>query len=96
MGNDRIEQPEVKKPEQPAKTQAKPLTQILDEMVETGTPVEIERYGQRFQILPATPENTTTSGNKLDNLIERPYLNCDPDDIVHLDWSTEWRSHDLS
>jgi len=29
------------------------------------------------------------SGNKLDNLIEHPYLKCEPDDIVHLYWSTD-------
>ena len=72
------------------------LSQILDEILETGTSIEIEHHGQRFQIVPVTSENTKNSGNKLDNLIERPYLKCDPDDIVHLDWSTEWRMHDLS
>ncbi len=72
------------------------LSQILDGILETGTSIEIEHHGQRFQIVPVTFENPVDSGNKLDNLVERPYLKCDPDDIVHLDWSTEWRTHDLS
>lgn len=72
------------------------LSQILDELLETGDSLEIEHHGQRFQIFPVTSENPVNSGNKLDNLIERPYLKCDPEDIVHLDWSTEWRPHDLS
>jgi hypothetical protein len=72
------------------------LSQILDEIQESGDSIEVEHHGQRFRILPVTSEALVNSGNKLDNLIERPYLSCDPEDIVHLDWSQEWRTHDLS
>jgi prevent-host-death family protein len=59
---------------------------VLDEVLETGTPVEIERRGQRLRIIPAAPTS------RLDRLIRRPrYLKVDPESIVHLDWSDQWR-----
>jgi len=59
---------------------------ILDEVLETGIPIEIERRGKILRIIPAAPRS------KLDNLKPNPgYLCCDPEDVVHLDWSGEWR-----
>ena len=59
---------------------------ILDEVLETGRPVEIERRGKILKIIAARPRS------KLDNLKPNPgYLRCDPEDVVHLDWSGEWR-----
>ena len=59
---------------------------ILDEVLDTGTPVEIERRGQRLRIVPAE-----TKG-RLERLIPRPgYLKVDAESIVHLDWSDQWR-----
>lgn len=59
---------------------------VLDEVLETGTPVEIERRGQRLRIVPAEPQR------RLERLVQRPrYLKVDPESIVHLDWSDEWR-----
>jgi antitoxin (DNA-binding transcriptional repressor) of toxin-antitoxin stability system len=59
---------------------------ILDEVLETGVPVEIERRGKILRIVPGEPRD------KLDNLTPRPdFLRCDPEDLVHLDWSGEWR-----
>ena len=64
---------------------------ILDEIVKTGVPVEIERNGNKLKIFPEEQVN------KLGNLIKRPsYLKCDPNEIVHVDWSNEWKPHDLS
>lgn len=62
------------------------IYRILDQVLETGVPVEIQRRGKRLRIVPVSmPE-------KLDNLKKRPgFLKCDPEDIVHLDWSGEWR-----
>ncbi|ODS31300.1 MAG: hypothetical protein SCARUB_03593 [Candidatus Scalindua rubra] len=62
---------------------------ILDQVLETGIPVEIKRHGHRLKIVPVD------SVNKLCSLIERSYLKCDPDEIVHLDWSREWKPNDL-
>lgn len=62
------------------------IYRILDQVLETGVPVEIERRGKKLKIVAVeTP-------SKLDNLVARPdFLKCDPEDIVHLDWSQEWR-----
>lgn len=65
------------------------LSQILDEILKTDDSIEIEHQGQRFQVIPVNVETSAKVGNKLDNLIERPYLLCEPEEIVHLDWSKE-------
>lgn len=65
------------------------IYRILDKVLETGVPVEITRKGRRLKISSEEP------ANKLANLKKRPYLKCDPEEIVHMDWSKEWKSHDL-
>jgi hypothetical protein len=58
---------------------------ILDQVLETGVPVEIERKGQLLKISPVAPQS------KLANLKRRDgYLLVDPDEIVEMDWSGEW------
>jgi hypothetical protein len=64
--------------------------QILDQVLETGTPVEIERRGQQLRIVPAEGAVTRTPG-RLARLKARRYLQCDPEVLVHIDWSREWR-----
>jgi hypothetical protein len=61
------------------------LYRILDQVLETGIPVEIERRGKILKIMPAEPRS------KLTNLKPRPYLLSDPEDLVEMDWSGEWR-----
>jgi hypothetical protein len=63
---------------------------ILDQVLETGTPVEIERRGKRLRIAPAEGAATRTQ-SRLARLKTRPYLRCDPEVLVHIDWSREWR-----
>ena len=59
---------------------------ILDRVVDTGQPVDIQRRGRRLRLVPGEP------ASKLSRLASRPeYLRADADDIVHLDWSGEWR-----
>lgn len=59
---------------------------ILDRILETGEPVEIERKGKKLRIVPAEPRS------KLDNLVRRDdYMRDDPDSYVHIDWSKEWK-----
>ncbi len=61
------------------------IYRILDRVLETGRPVVIERRGKILRIVPyETP-------GKLANLAPRAYLEGDPEEIVHLDWSGEWR-----
>ncbi len=62
------------------------IYRLLDQVLETGQPLEIERRGQRLRITPAT------SVKKLDRLKARPdFLRTDPDELIHMDWSNEWR-----
>lgn len=61
------------------------IYRVLDEVIETGVPLEIERKGTILQIVPEEPRK------KLDRLKPRAYLRSDPEELVHLDWSREWR-----
>ena len=55
--------------------------EILDEVLETGIPIEIDKDGQRLRVVPVV------GGNKLDNLIARPHaISGDPSDIVDIRW----------
>ena len=61
------------------------LYRIVDGVLETGVPVEIERRGRKIRIVPVRPKS------KLENLVKRPgTIVGDPEGIVHLDWSDEW------
>jgi hypothetical protein len=61
------------------------IYRLLDQVLETGVPLEIERRGKRLKVvLVEIPD-------KFANLVARPdFLKCDPEDVVHIDWSAEW------
>lgn len=62
------------------------IYRLLDEVLETGIPLEIQRKGQRLRLAPIEPRS------KLDRLELRPdFFKGDPEDLVHLDWSNEWK-----
>ena len=61
------------------------IYRILDQILETGVPVEIERKGRVLKIVPVTPPS------KLGNLVARDCIPGDPEELVQIDWSTEWR-----
>jgi hypothetical protein len=61
------------------------IYRILDQVLETGIPVEIERRGKILRIVPPSPSS------KIARLESHDYLTCDPEEIVHVDWSREWR-----
>jgi len=62
------------------------LYRVLDRVLATGVPVEIERGGKLLRIVLAEP------ADKLKRLRSHPeYLACDPEEIVHLDWYSEWK-----
>ena len=63
---------------------------VLDQVLETGIPVEIERHGRRIRIVAAGPRRSPAPG-RLQKLKRRRYLRCSPDILVHVDWSREWR-----
>ena len=59
---------------------------LLDQVVKTGTPVEIERKGKRLLISPAEKHRN------LDCIEKHPdFIVGNPDDLVHIDWSSEWK-----
>lgn len=63
------------------------IYKILDQVLETGVPVEIVRGQRRLKIVPADE----AGGGKLARLKRHPNaLVGDPEELVHLDWSTEW------
>jgi hypothetical protein len=60
---------------------------LLDEVLETGKPLEIERNGK---LLVIAPKAVKRKGSKLDNLPQRGFIIGDPDELIHIDWSSEW------
>lgn len=59
---------------------------ILDEVLATGQPVEIERNGRRLLIVADDrPSRLARLVNRSDVVVG------DSADFVHLDWSSEWR-----
>jgi len=56
----------------------------LDEVIETGLPVEIVRKGVVLKIVLDQPPS------KLARLKKRSLFVGDPDDILGMDWSSEW------
>jgi prevent-host-death family protein len=64
------------------------IYRILDQVLETGVPVEIVRRGKTLRIVP-TEEHRAS---RLENLPDRhEVIAGDPEELVHLDWSKQWR-----
>ena len=64
------------------------IYRLLDDVVENGKPIIVNRKGHLLKIVP---EQT---GGKLAQLSKHDCIKGDPEDIIHMDWSGEW-SHDL-
>jgi hypothetical protein len=58
---------------------------ILDQVLETGTPVEIKRKGRTLKIVSEKPAKKTS------RLIRRNVIRGNAEDLIHQDWSTEWK-----
>lgn len=60
------------------------LYKLLDEVLETGIPLEIRRNQRLLRIVPVEPVD------RLDRLIRRPdVIVGDPEELVHLEWETD-------
>lgn len=62
------------------------IYKLLDEVLNSNVPLEVERKGKRLIIIPAG------ASSKFDLL--EPHTECisgDPEDLVHTDWSQEWK-----
>jgi len=58
---------------------------LLDEVLETGRALEIERNGKILVIAPKEKESIW------DRLPRREgAIIGDPDELIHIDWSSEW------
>ena len=67
------------------------LYKVLDEVIKTQQPIEINRNGQIIKLVLEEKKNR----GKLINLKPHPKtLAGDPDDIVHMDWSSHWQGED--
>ncbi len=62
------------------------LNDILDRIIESGIPVEIERKGHKLKIVPEKPVS------KLSLLEKHDVINGDPEKLVSIDWSDTWNS----
>ena len=62
------------------------ILRLLDKVVKTGIPVEIERKGKHLLVSPVRKYRN------LSCLEEHPdFIVGNPDDLVHMDWSVEWK-----
>ncbi|CAD5910961.1 Antitoxin [Planktothrix tepida] len=60
------------------------LDNLLDEILRTGIPLEIDRGGKRLRIVPVEKLE------KLQNLVYRPHVILgEPDDLIDLNWEQE-------
>jgi len=67
-----------------ASTLRENIYKLLDQVLETGQPLEIERKGKLLKIIPGEKPA------KMSSLAKHDCLTGDPESIVHLDWSGEW------
>jgi hypothetical protein len=62
------------------------IYRLLDQVVDTGVPLEVECNGRRLRVIAA---DTTSKLARLEP--HDDYVVGDPEDLVHVDWSGEWR-----
>jgi len=64
----------------------KDVYRLLDQVIDSGETIEVNRKGKLIRIEPADKVNTLAS--------LKPHPDCirgDPEDLVHMDWSTNWQ-----
>jgi len=60
------------------------IYKLLEEVLETGVPLEINKGKKRLRIVPVE------QGQKLQNLVNRPdVIQGDPEDLVNISWEKE-------
>ena len=60
------------------------IYKLLDEVLNTGIPIEINKGGKKLKIIPVG------KANKLKNLVSRPNaIKGNPDDLVGISWEKE-------
>ncbi|WP_300405369.1 hypothetical protein [uncultured Nocardioides sp.] len=61
------------------------IYRLIDQVLETGEPLSIDRRGRRLRLVPDVPTSKLDRLTPLDDLIVG-----DPDDLVSMDWSGHW------
>lgn len=61
------------------------IYRMLDEVLETGQPLEIERNGKTLVIAPKEEQSIWDRLPRREGAIVG-----DPDELIHIDWSSEW------
>jgi len=62
------------------------IYRLLDQALETGRPIQVERKGKILHITPEAP------ASKLAHLPRRKkFLRGDAAELIHMDWSSEWK-----
>ncbi len=61
---------------------------LLDQVIETGEALEVHRGKKKVKIVPVLPVKRTQ------RLKKRPWIVGNPENIVSVNWSKEWK-HDL-
>lgn len=60
------------------------IYKLLDEIINTGIPIEIKKNGKLLRIIPVHKIN------KLNNLVSRPnVIKGNPDEIINISWEKE-------
>jgi hypothetical protein len=62
------------------------IYKLLDNVLESGKPLEVERKGRTLQIVPKE------TGFKLSKLTKHDCIQGNPESLVHIDWSDEWKN----
>ena len=62
------------------------IYQVLDRVIHTGVPVEINRKGKILKIIPPNGKK------RLTRLKKHNVINGKPESVVHIDWSGEWKA----
>ena len=63
----------------------KNIYRLLDEVLETGKPLDVKRKNGTVKIVAEEQPET-----KLARLKKRDCIQGDPEELVHSDWSGEW------
>jgi hypothetical protein len=61
------------------------IYRLLDEILETGQPLEVERNGKTLVI---APQKELSIWDRLPR--RKGFIVGDPDELIHIDWSSEW------
>ena len=65
------------------------IYRLLDRVIETGEPLEVQRGSKKVRIIPVEAAKKTV------RLKKRKWIVGDPEQIVSVDWSSEWNGRNV-